>query len=299
MRRLQDSGGRTQRSPSEALAYLRSVGAQALVLAWPCVRRGRLNLLRAPIARSALGLGLSRIVAGGLLFVASVESHVSLGPALGMFGLTSTVGLYAARSPTPGRRDTLFLSRPAAETEWPSAWANARRFELRSTVPCSRCICDPRRRIHERTERLALLAAVPWWLLLRLNLALRSVFTAAEESAPMLGARSSIDRRADRYLPRGRAHTLGSDRYPRISAGALVHRRSSSRARYLGVQPGAAVQSASRSLSALPYAAGTTLTILYLRIDIPSRGLRESARHLGLYQAPLRFAAAASSFRTP
>ena len=145
-------------------------------------------------------------------------------------------------------------------------------------------------------ERLALLAALPWWLLLRFNLVARSVFTAAERVGAE--ARGAIVESAIGLVAVLIAMTLTHS--PAVAVlglasgalvGAVIRLRGLSA---LGMR-GAAALGTARGFArqTLPYGTGMTLQILYLRVDVLLLSVLAGARELGLYQPAVRFAAAA------
>ena len=260
------------------------------------VRIGRVS--RAPLARSTVGVSVSRVVAGLLLLLASVVVAREKGAAaLGIFGLASTVAVYAATIGDAGT-SVYLLARLAQVPRrgWSLVWADAVRFQLRSAAVLSAVYLVGVVGLTQGTERLALLAALPWWLGLRLSLATRSVFIAAErvgaeargtvvESVVGLAAVTAAilltGSPAVAVLGIGAGAIVGTGVRLRGLAGLGVHREAAI---------GSAREFAQR---ALPYAAGATLHVLYLRVDVLLLAAFAGPRQLGLYQPAVRFSAAA------
>jgi O-antigen/teichoic acid export membrane protein len=251
---------------------------------------------RAPLVRSTLGLSVSRGLSGLLLVVASVVVARSAGvAALGVFGLAMTVAVYASQVADAGVSAWLLPELGRAPRErWGSVWADVVRFELRTTVPLAAVYAAAVALLTRGEIRWTLLAVTPWWLLLRVNGAARSVFTVAER----VGAEA--------------AATVAEAALSLVAIALLLTRSDSPALAALGLAVGAAVGLAVRLRglralglrgegtarrgivrAALPFAGFTILTTLYLRIDVVLLSLLASARDLGLYQPPVRFAVAA------
>jgi O-antigen/teichoic acid export membrane protein len=253
--------------------------------------------LRAPLVRATAGLAASRIVSGALLVGATVVvARASGASALGAFGLALTAGVYTSVIADAGVSQYLLpaLGRTPRE-RWPELWADVVRFELRTAVPCTAAYLCVVALVAPAGLRLALAAAAPWWVLIRFNGAARSVFTVAERvgaeaAASVVEAAVALVAIAAAMLVTHSPAlaTLG------LAAGAAVGLALRVRGlRRLGVAGGRAARSA-RAVAgeALPFAAFTILTTLYLRIDVVLLSLLASARELGLYQPPVRFVTA-------
>jgi O-antigen/teichoic acid export membrane protein len=253
--------------------------------------------LRAPLVRATAGLAVARLVSGALLVVATiVVARAADASTLGVFGLALTAGVYASVVADCGISQYLLPAlgrRPRAE--WPELWADVVRFELRTALPFAVAYAFAVGILMPDGQRLALLAAAPWWLLIRFNGAARSVFTVAErvaheaiacivEAAVALVAVTVAVLLTDSPALATLALSVGA-------AGGLMLRVHG--LRRLGIAGGRAVRGA-RDLAhaALPFAGFTILTTLYLRIDVVLLSLLASQRALGLYQPPVRFATA-------
>jgi O-antigen/teichoic acid export membrane protein len=144
-------------------------------------------------------------------------------------------------------------------------------------------------------ERLALLAVTPWWLLLRFNGAARSVFTVAEQvgaeaAGTVAEACASLAAIGLLLLVSGSPAVAALGLAAGAAVGAAVRVRG---LRRLGVAGGRAErQAVDLAREALPFAGFTILTTLYLRIDVVLLSLLATQGALGLYQPPVRFAAA-------
>jgi O-antigen/teichoic acid export membrane protein len=257
----------------------------------------RRAMLRAPLVRTTLGLGISRGISGTLLVLASVVVARAAGAStLGVFGLALTVGLYASMIGDLGVSAYLLpaLGR-SPRGAWSEIWADVVRFELRSALPLTAVYAVLIGLLTHGPERLALLAAAPWWLLFRVNLAARSVFTVAERvgaEAVATVTESAISLAAIALVMLG-SHSPALATLC-LALGATVGLAVRARGvRALAVAGGRA-RRAARVLAreSLPFAGYTILSTLYLRIDVLLLSLFATARELGLYQPPVRFATA-------
>lgn len=263
-------------------------------------RRGgapRAGLQRAPIARTSAALAISRVVAGILLTLASILVARSAGaPALGVFGLALTIGTYAALVADSGVSQFLLpeLGR-ANHRAWPARWADAQRLALRSTVPLVVVYGIPVAILTHGDERLALLAATLWWVLLRVSGWARPFFIAGERAGVEVTAtmlESGVTLVVVFVLLRvSHAPALAILALGIGAAFGLAVRLVG--LRKLGVLGGRA-QRSGRALAgaAAPFAAVIVLNALYLRIDIVLLSIERSARELGLYQPPVRLVTA-------
>lgn len=252
---------------------------------------------RAPLVRSSLGLGASRGISGALLVLASILVARAAGTsALGLFGLAITAGVYASVVSDAGVSVYLLPELGRAPRErWPALWAEVVRFELRSALPFAALYAVVVAAPTHGQERLALLAAAVWWLLIRVNGCARSVFTVAErvgaeatatvaEAAVSLAAIAAVLTASDSPA----LATLG------LAAGAAVGLAIRLRGlRALGIHGGRPERRARQlARAALPFAGYSILTTLYLRIDVVLLSLLATNRALGLYQPPVRFVTA-------
>jgi len=230
------------------------------------------------------------------VFASVVVARSAGTAALGVFGLALTVGLYASVTADAGIWAHLLVELGRAPRErWSGIWADVVRFELRSAVPLAGLYVLVVGIAVHGAYRPALIATAAWWLLLRFNIAARSVFTVAER----VGAEAvaTIVEGALALALVGLAATLShSPSLPVLglaggAAVGLVIRLKGLRA--LGVSGGRPTRRA-RNLarSAMPFAAFTILTTVYLRIDVVLLSLFANARSVGLYQPPVRFVTA-------
>lgn len=249
------------------------------------------------LLRSTLGLSFARGLSGLLLVAATVVLARGAGTEeLGLFGLALVVGMYASVVADTGVSQYLLpaLARRPRD-EWRDAWADVMRFQLRSAIPYALVFVGLVSLITTGEMRWTLLAALPWWLLIRLNGTMRSVFVAADsvsaearatvaESAVTLAALSL----AVAIRPSAPLAVLT------LTVGALVGLAIRfDGLRRLGLTGGRA-RTPVRGLvrEALPFNAFTVLTNLYLRIDVILLSILASERALALYQPPVRFAVA-------
>jgi O-antigen/teichoic acid export membrane protein len=252
---------------------------------------------RAPLVRSTLGLSFARLLSGGLLVLATIVLARKAGAEeLGWFGLALTIAVYASVLADAGISQYLLptLGR-SPRSEWPSIWADCIRFELRSTVPFALAYAAVVAVAAHGGGRLALFAVLPWWLLIRVNGAARSVFTVAEQVGAE--ATATIAEAVVSLI----VLVVVVSFYPSAWAAALC--LSSGAAvglgirlnglRRLGVTGGKAMTSA-RALArtAVHFNGYTVLTTFYLRIDVVFLALLATPLALGLYQPPVRFATA-------
>jgi O-antigen/teichoic acid export membrane protein len=253
--------------------------------------------LRAPLVRSTFGLALSRAVAGLLVVLASVVVARAAGAeSLGAFGLALTVGVYASVVADAGISQYLLPELGRAPRErWPTLWAEVVRFELRTALPVLVAYAFLVGVVVPDGARLALLAAGPWWLLLRFNGAARSVFTVAER----VGAEAVATVAEATVALVVIALVLAGSNSPTLAVLALAAGAALGLAirlvglRRLGVAGGRAERRPLElAREALPFGAFTILTTLYLRIDVVLLALLATQRELGLYQPAVRFATA-------
>lgn len=254
-------------------------------------------LRRSPLLRSTLGLSFARGLSGLLLVAATVVLARGAGrDALGLFGLALVAGTYASVVADSGVSQYLVpgLAR-RGRNEWPDAWADVLRFQTRSALPYGLVYVAVVALLTHGEMRWTLLAALPWWLLIRLNGTIRSVFVAAdsigaEASATMTEAAVSLAALSLAVA----IHPSASLAMLTLSVGALAGLAIRLRGlRVLGVSGGHA-RSPARALirEALPFNAFTVLTNLYLRIDVILLSIFASQRALALYQPPIRFSVA-------
>jgi len=254
-------------------------------------------LRSSPLLRSTLGLSFARGVSGLLLVAATVVLARGAGKAeLGLFGLALVVGMYASVVADSGVSQYLLpglASRPRAE--WPDVWAVVMRFQAWSAVPYALFYAVLVALLTQGEMRWTLLAALPWWLLIRLNGTMRSVFVAAGSVATEAGA-TVVESAVTLALLAGAVAIHPSAPLAILTAGAgavvgLAIRLAG--VRKLGVT-GGHPRSPVRALlrEALPFNAFTVLTNLYLRIDVILLSILASQRALALYQPPVRFAVA-------
>jgi O-antigen/teichoic acid export membrane protein len=249
------------------------------------------------LLRSTLGLSFARGVSGLLLVAATVVLARGAGKEeLGLFGLALVVGMYASVVADTGVSQYLVpgLARRRRD-EWPDAWADVMRFQRLSAVPYAVVYAVLVSLLTHGEMRWTLLAALPWWLLIRLNGTMRSVFVAAGSvtaEATATVAESAVTLAVLAVVVA--AHPSAPLAVLALSAGAVVGlaiRHAGLRS--LGLSGGRA-HSPVRSLvrEALPFNAFTVLTNLYLRIDVILLSILASERALALYQPPIRFAVA-------
>jgi O-antigen/teichoic acid export membrane protein len=252
---------------------------------------------RAPLIRSSFGLAFSRGVSGALIVVASVVVARSAGAsALGVFGLALTVGLYASIIADAGIWAYLVPELGRAPRErWSAIWADVVHFELRSAVPLAGVYVLVVALLVHGPYRSALILAAPWWLLLRFNIAARSVFTVSERVGAEALA-TITDGATALFVIVLIATASQSSSLPvlGLAAGAAVGLAIRLRGlRALGVRGGRSGRRArDTARAALPFAAFTILTTVYLRIDVVLLSLLADARSVGLYQPAVRLGAA-------
>ena len=248
---------------------------------------------RKPLARSALGLSFARGVSGLLILVASIAVGRAAGTtSLGVYGLAVTVGLYAATVADAGVSQwALPAFGRSARERWPDLWADVVRFQLRSAGPFALVYVAGVAVFLHGQIRWALLATGAWWLLIRFNGVARSVFTVAERvqaeaSATIVESVVSLVLIVGLMLVRPSATLAMLGLAAGAAVGVVVRARG---LRRLGVAGGHASMSAHGLLrAAIPFAGYTTLTTLYLRVDVVLLSLLAGAHELGLYQPPVR-----------
>jgi O-antigen/teichoic acid export membrane protein len=246
---------------------------------------------------STVALAAARAASGGVFVAATILlAHAAGAAALGAFGLALTVAVYACVAADSGISQYLLptLAR-TPRAGWPALWADVLRFQRRSALPYVALYACAVVALTGGQTRLALLAAAPWWLLLRVNGAARSVYTVAERVRPEALATTleSLVTLAALALLLTRTHSPALAVLT-LSVGAAVGlgvRLAGLRA--LGIAGGRARTTA----RALAHRAGTfnasaLLTTLYLRIDIIVLSLVATPLAIGLYQPPIRVATA-------
>ena len=254
-------------------------------------------LRSSPLLRSTLGLSFARGLSGLLLVAATVVLARGAGKQeLGLFGLALVVGMYASVVADSGVSQYLLpaLARRPRE-EWRDTWADVMRFQVRSAVPYALGFVALVSLVSSGEMRWALLATLPWWLLIRLNGTMRSVFVAADSVSAEATATVAESAVTLAILAIAVAiHPSAPLAVLTLSAGALVGLAI----RYHGLRrlglTGGHARSSVRALvqEALPFNAFTVLTNLYLRIDVILLSILASERALALYQPPIRFAVA-------
>jgi O-antigen/teichoic acid export membrane protein len=254
-------------------------------------------LRRSRLLRSTLGLSLARGLSGLMLVLATIVLARGQGAAtLGLFGLALTVGLYATVLADSGLPQYL-LPRLATtpRDDWKSVWADVVRFQYRSALPFSLVFAACVVALSHGAERTALLAVLPWWLLLRVNGAARSVFIVAER-VTFEAAATIAETAATLVTLTLVAFTSGSPALAvlMLSVGATLGLAVRTVGlRRLGVFGGRASTHARDLLrAALPFNGYSVLTSLYLRIDIFILSALATPVALGLYQPPIRFVTA-------
>jgi len=256
-----------------------------------------MSLHRSPLVRSTLGLSFARLLSGGLLVLATVVLARKAGAAeLGWFGLALTIAVYASVLADCGISQFLLptLGR-SPRTAWPSIWADCVRFEVRTTVPFALLYLAVVALAAHGGARLALFAVLPWWLLIRVNGAARSVFTVAEQvgaeaTATIAEAVVSLIVLVVVVSFYGSAWAAALCLSTGATVGLVIRLNG---LRRLGVSGGKATTSA-RALArtAVHFNGYTVLTTFYLRIDVVLLALLATPLALGLYQPPVRFATA-------
>jgi O-antigen/teichoic acid export membrane protein len=254
-------------------------------------------LRRSPLLRSTLGLSFARGVSGLLLVAATVVLARGAGKQeLGLFGLALVVGMYASVVADSGLSQYLLptLARRPRE-EWRDAWADVVRFQVRSALPYAVVFVALVALVTSGQTRWTLLAVLPWWLLIRLNGTMRSVFVAADSVTAEATATVAESAVTLALLAAAVAvHPSAPLAVLALGVGALAGAAIRFRGlRALGLTGGRA-RTPVRALvrEALPFNAFTVLTNLYLRIDVILLSILASQRALALYQPPIRFAVA-------
>jgi O-antigen/teichoic acid export membrane protein len=252
---------------------------------------------RSRLLRSTLGLSFARGTSGMLLVLATVVFARAAGAAeLGLVGLALTVGVYASVVADSGIPQYLLPALARLPREgWASLWADVVRFQRRTAVPYALVYVVPVALLTGGELRWTLLATLPWWLLLRMNGAMRSVFVVAESvTAEAVATIADGAATVAAVLVVGAVHPTAPLGVLTLSLGALVGLVMRARGlRRLGVTGGEARRGAlDLGREALPFNGFTVLTNLYMRIDVIVLSILQNTRAIGLYQPPVRFSTA-------
>jgi O-antigen/teichoic acid export membrane protein len=237
--------------------------------------------------------GIARGLYGATLFVGSIFVAQFQGvDALGSFGLAVVLGTFAAVIGDCGMSQYLvpMLARTKPDG-WGAVLGTVRRFQLVSALPAALLFAILVTVIFSGQDRVVLLAAVPWWLLTRATLSLRSFFAVGENS--IWDASAGLAETVLGLALLGAAcYSFDSPAWAMLALGVgalvgLVLRVLS--LRRLGVVP---VKPHRVGLDlvreAWHFNSFNVLVMVHTRIDVVLLSLLGTAAELGIYQAPVR-----------
>ncbi len=253
--------------------------------------------VRRSLFRSTLGLSLARGLYGLTLLVATIlVARTGSVADVGVFGLAVTLGVYAGVVADFGLAQYLVpaLARRRRE-DWSPVWASVLSLHKWSAPPLAVVFAAGALLAYGGDIGLTLLATVPWWLLTRVSVAVRSFFTVAEELHHDVKA-STVECIATIALLQAGLVAVPSPAVAALCLGGgaacgLVLRLRGMR--QLGLRR-ATVEMPARTLAvaALPFNGFTLLSGLYMRIDVVILSVLATPLALGLYQPAVRLVAA-------
>jgi O-antigen/teichoic acid export membrane protein len=249
------------------------------------------------LALNTLSAALARGMTGAVLLLGSIivarESGVD---AVGSFGIAAVLGMFAAVLADAGL--SLYLVPKLAtspRTEWSPLWASVRRFHLVTVAPLAAAYAAFALIVYDGSTATAVLAAIPWWAMVRISLAIRSFMVVAERLefellASLLEALAGLAALwlivASGGSVAGAMLGLGAG----AALGVLVRWIA---LRRLGICGGDRSQTPKELfLASSAFNGFNVLSVAYARADVVMMSLLSTPFALGLYQAPVRLVTA-------
>ncbi len=248
---------------------------------------------RRSLAWNAFSGGIARGLYGATLFVGSIFVAQFQGvDALGSFGLAVVLALFAAIIGDCGMSQYLvpLLARTRQE-QWGSVLGTVRRFQLVSALPAAALFAVLGTVVFSGQDRAAVLASIPWWLLTRATLSLRSFFAVGENSIWDASA-GLVETAIGLVLLAVACQRFDSPAWAilALAVGAFVGLALRLLSlRRLGVVPAQPHRVGLDLIrEAWHFNSFNVLVMVHTRIDVILLSLLGTSAELGIYQAPVR-----------